>query len=240
MVGEMADEHSPFTDRRAGEAFLVDPPGGSPGPGILVLHSWWGLTDWVRNFCRRLAGEGYTVLAPDLFDGVQPVTEPEGEAVLAGADVDEMSGLVMSSAHALRAASGTPDRPIAVLGFSMGASLALWLSARLGATINAAVAFYGAQSIDFDDATAAYQGHFAEDDHIVSDDDRVVTESFIRLGGCTTDFHTYPGTKHWFFEEGDTHCAEAAELAWRRTIDFLAERVSVGPDADSPDGRGRR
>ena len=131
------------------------------------------------------------------------MTEAEGEAVLGGADPDELSGLVMSSAHTLRAATNNPNRPIAVIGFSMGASLAFWLSARLGSAINAVVAFYGAQSIDFDDAAAAYLGHFATDDHIVSDDDKVVTESFIRLGGRTTEFHTYPGTKHWFFEEGD-------------------------------------
>jgi carboxymethylenebutenolidase len=224
----MADSSSPFTNRRAGEAFLVDPPGGGQGPGVLVLHSWWGLNHWVRDFCRRLAAEGYTVLAPDLFDGVQPVTEAEGEAVLAGADPDELSGLVMSSAHALRAATKTPDRPIAVLGFSMGASLALWLSARLGSAINAAVAFYGAQSIDFDDSSASYQGHFATDDHIVSDDDKIVTESFIRLGGRPTEFHTYPDTKHWFFEEGENHDAEAAELAWTRTLEFLAKHAEAG------------
>lgn len=228
----MSDQSSPFTNRRAGEAFLVDPPGGDQGPGVLVLHSWWGLNHWVRDFCRRLAGEGYTVLAPDLFDGVQPVTEAEGEAVLAGVDADEMSGLVMSSAHTLRAVSKDPDRPIAVLGFSMGASLALWLSARLGTSINAAVAFYGAQSIDFDDASATYQGHFASDDHIVSDEDKVVTESFIRLGGRETEFHTYPETKHWFFEEGENHHAEAAELAWTRTIEFLARHAAIGLASD--------
>ncbi len=221
----MGESSSPFTNRRAGEAFLVDPPGGSQGPGVLVLHSWWGLNDWVRDFCRRLAGEGYTVVAPDLFDGVQPATEAEGEAVLAGADPDELSGLVMSSAHTLRAVADDPNRPIAVLGFSMGASLALWLSARLGSTINAVVAFYGAQSIDFDEATAAYQGHFATDDHIVSDDDKVVTESFIRLGGQSTEFHTYPGTKHWFFEAGENFDPDAAELAWKRTVDFLAQQA---------------
>ena len=228
MVGFMGESSSPFTNRRAGEAFLVDPPGGSQGPGVLVLHSWWGLNDWVRDFCRRLAGEGYTVVAPDLFDGVQPMTEAEGEAVLGGADPDELSGLVMSSAHTLRAVSDDPTRPIAVLGFSMGASLALWLSARLGSAINAVVAFYGAQSIDFDEATAAYQGHFATDDHIVSDDDKVVTESFIRLGGHSTEFHTYPGTKHWFFEAGENFHPEAAELAWNRTLDFLAARAGMG------------
>jgi len=221
----MDDDSFPFTNRRAGEAFLVDPPGGQSGPGVLVLHSWWGLNEWVRDFSRRLAGEGFTVLAPDMFDGVQPVTEAEGEAVLGGINVDELSGLVMSSAHTLRAVSIDPARPIAVVGFSMGASLAMWLSARIGPSVNAAVAFYGAQSIDFDEANAAYQGHFAEDDHIVSDEDRVVTESFIRLGGRHTDFYLYPGTRHWFFEAGPNHDPEAAELAWDRMLTFLAERA---------------
>lgn len=215
---------SPFTNKKAGEAFLVDPEGG-PGPGVLVLHSWWGLTPWTREFCRRVAASGYTVLAPDLFDGVQPMTEAEGEAVLGDQSPDELSGLVMSSAQTLRAASVDPDRPIAVIGFSMGASLAMWLSARLITEVGSVVAFYGAQSIDFDDATATYQGHFAEDDHIVSEEDRVVTESFIRLGGRTTDFHVYPGTKHWFFEEGDNYDRVAADLAWTRTETFLKETI---------------
>ena len=221
----MPDDRSPFTNLRAGEAFLVSPPGGGDGPGVLVLHSWWGLTEWVREFCRRVAAEGYTVLAPDLFDGVQPVTEAEGEAVLASVDPDELSGLVMSSAHTLRVVSDDPSQPIAVIGFSMGASLALWLSARLPSAVSAAIAFYGAQSIDFDDATAAYLGHFAENDHIVTEEDRVVTESFIRLGGRSTEFHLYPGTRHWFFEEGDSFDPAAADLAWSRTVEFLVEHL---------------
>lgn len=223
----MSADGSPFTNRKAGEAFLVDPPGGKQGPGLLVLHSWWGLTPWVRDFCRRLAEEGYTVLAPDIFDGVQPVTEAEGEAVLADQSPDEMSGLVMSSAHTLRVASIDSARPIGVIGFSMGASLGLWLSARLTRAVGAVVAFYGAQSIDFDQATAIYQGHFAEDDHMVSEEDRVVTESFIRLGGRETEFHVYPGAKHWFFEEGDNHDREAAELAWHRMLRFLDRTIAV-------------
>ncbi len=224
-----SDTPSPFTNRRAGEAFLIDPQGG-PGPGVLVLHSWWGLNPWTKEFCRRIAELGFTALAPDLFDGVQPVTEAEGEAVLASVDPDELSGLVMSSAQALRAASVDPERPIAVIGFSMGASLALWLSARLTTEVGAVVSFYGAQSIDFDDATAVYQGHYAEDDHIVSEEDRVVTESFIRLGGRETDFHLYPGTRHWFFEEGDNFDEAAADAAWQRVEAFLQETLAVTAD----------
>ena len=222
----MAGERSPFSNRKAGEAFLVEPPGGQPGPGVLVLHSWWGLNHWVRDFCRRLAAEGYTTLAPDMFDGVQPVTEAEGEAVLAGIDPDELSGLVMSSAHTLRALTDEPNRPIATIGFSMGGSLALWIAARLGQAINAAVVFYGAQAIDFDHAEADFLGHYAEHDHIVSEEDRVVTESFIRLGGRHTEFHVYPGTGHWFFEDGANFDEEAAEVAWNRTLAFLNQQAA--------------
>jgi carboxymethylenebutenolidase len=227
----MTDEpRTPFTNRKAGEAFLIDPTGG-PGPGVLVLHSWWGLNPWVKEFCRRLADEGYTVLAPDLLDGVEPMTADEGEAVLAGLDPDELSGLVMSSAHTLRACSIDGERPIAVVGFSMGASLAMWLSARLTSEVGAVVAFYGTQSIDFDDATARYQGHFADDDHLVREEDRVVTESFIRLGGSETDFHVYPGTQHWFFEEGRNFNADAADVAWTRTLSFLRETIPPTDEA---------
>lgn len=200
---------------------------------MLVLHSWWGLNPWVKEFCRRIAERGYTALAPDLLDGVEPMTPEEGEAVLGGLDPDELSGLVMSSAQTLRACSADSARPIAIIGFSMGASLAMWLSARLPTEVAAVVAFYGTQSIDFDEANARYQGHFAEHDDLVSEEDRVVTESFIRLGGRETDFHLYPGTKHWFFEHGANFEPEAAELAWTRTIKFLDENLGIEPSSQA-------
>lgn len=207
----------------AGEAFFVGPEGGRRGPGVLVLHSWWGLNDWVRDFCRRLSDEGYTVLAPDLMEGETPDTALKGEAALAKVEPNSLSGLVLASVGVLQRASEGEDQPIAVIGFSMGASLALWLAARAPDQVKTVVGLYGAQSIDFDEADAHFQGHFAENDHMVSEEDRVTTEAFIRLGNNETDFHLYPGTSHWFFEAGDTFDPEAAELAWTRTIAFLAE-----------------
>jgi dienelactone hydrolase len=61
----------------------------------------------------------------------------------------------------------------------------------------------------------------------VSEEDRVVTESFIRLGGRSTEFHVYPDTGHWFFEEGKSYDPRAAELAWDRTVDFLARQAKA-------------
>lgn len=230
-------KRSQFTGRKAGEAYLVQPDEG-PGPGVLVLCSWWGLTRYIKDFCATLADHGYTVLAPDLLQGERPSTEAEGEQALAELDADELTGLVISSAHLLRSATADVTRPIAVVGFSMGASLAFWLSARLPDSVKGVVAFYGAQSIDFDAAKANYQGHFAEHDQWVSDDDRVLTESFVRLSGLDTDFHVYPGTTHWFMEAGNpNHDPEAAAEALERTLGFLHANLR-GPDPVEPD-RGR-
>jgi len=217
----MSGTDSSPAESTAGEAFLVNPRGGVKGPGVLLLHSWWGLTNEVKDLAERIADEGFTVIAPDLMDGARPTTIEEGEAALATISPDELSGLVMSSANALRAVAKEQGAPIGVVGLSMGGSMALWLSARLPESVKAVVTFYGAQSIDFDEATATYLGHFGDQDHMVDEEERVVTESFIRLGGRDAEFHTYEGAGHWFFEPGEHHDPEAAALAWDRTTEFL-------------------
>jgi carboxymethylenebutenolidase len=213
----------------AGSAYLVHPHAG-PGPGILLLHSWWGLTQFFKDLANQLADAGYTVLVPDLLEGKQPSTPDEAEHTLADADVNKGAALVLSSARALRSASRDPRAQIAVIGFSMGASWGLWLSARSPQEVVAAVAFYGTQSIDFGEATSAYLGHFAEFDALVPDDEVVELEAHLRMLGRDVEFFRYPGTSHWFFESDRelAYVQTAADLAWKRTLEFLDARLPVG------------
>ncbi len=53
--------------------YLAKPEDGSEAnPGIIVIHEWWGLNDNIRMMTDKLAGEGYTALAVDLYNGGRP------------------------------------------------------------------------------------------------------------------------------------------------------------------------
>jgi carboxymethylenebutenolidase len=209
---------------------------------VLVLHSWWGLTQFFRDACNRLADEGFVALAPDLHGDNRTADRPdEAEALLAATDPDRTARLVAASISMLRGMPATPDAPIGIIGFSMGASWALWAATRFPDDVAAVVAFYGSQDIDFAMANAAFQGHFAEHDEFVSDDELVEMEAHLRLLGHDVDFHRYPGTGHWFVEEdqGAAYVESAADLAWERTIRFLHEQLDRYLDADPGEAGAR-
>jgi carboxymethylenebutenolidase len=205
----------------AGDAFQIMAPSGR-GPGVLVLHSAWGLTDGTRDFCRSLSDEGFTVVAPDLLDGVVASTSDEAERQLQSVDPSRLTVLVQAGARALYAAGRDPGAKMAVIGFSMGGSLAFWAGARLATIFDRSVSYCGAQSIDFAAAEGPFLGHFGELDPLVSEDDRTYTESLIRLGGNDSEFYLYDGVNAGFAEPGHLGYDEsAADKSFARTIEFL-------------------
>lgn len=219
---------------RAGTAYVVAPDAGE-GPGVLLLHGWWGLTPFFRSVADRLADAGFVALAPDLFAGQTADTPDEAKALLAGTDATAMVELVRSSVGVLAGLPITPDAPVAVVGFSMGASLGLWASANVADRVGAVSAFYGTTDVDFAPVRASVQGHFAEFDDVESEDDLALMEAHMRLAGLDLELHHYPGTAHWFFESDRAvaYSAEAAELAWDRTVAFLHRHLDDGSSVEA-------
>jgi carboxymethylenebutenolidase len=216
---------------RAGTGYLALPEGGA-GPGVLVLHAWWGLTPFFRDLCDRLAAEGFVALAPDLHGGKTADTIEEAEALLAAVDPNEVAHLARSSLFTLRSLPATGGGPVGLLGFSMGASWAMWLSARAPEDVAATAIFYGAQDIDYAASGSAYLGHFAEIDEYVDDDELVLMEADLHLLDRDVEFHRYLGTGHWFFEaDRASFDPEAAALAWDRTLAFLHRHLDIPPEA---------
>lgn len=192
---------------------------------MLVLHSWWGLTDATRDRCNLLADAGFAALAPDLFDGVVASDDDHGRALLNDADPNRLAMAVKSCADALRRMPATSDGPIMIVGFSMGASLGLWLSEREPDGVSAVSAYYGTQGIDFAETRARYQFHMTIDDPLIDPDELALMEASLRLADRPVEIHTYDGVGHFFAEPATPGFDEtAADLAWDRTMEFLTHR----------------
>jgi carboxymethylenebutenolidase len=194
------------------------------GPGVLLLHSFWGLTSAVKHIADGLADLGYTVLVPDISFGELPKTEQDAVEHLGAASPDRLASLVMSSTALLYERS--KPGPIGIVGFGMGGSLGLWASVRAPDLVSAVVSFYGSQQIDFAGSRSAYLVHLAERDSYLSDDEAVFMEATMGLESLDVEVIRYPGTSHGFCEpDGDTFDPVAFETAWSRTLDFMAERL---------------
>ena len=77
-------------------AYLALPASGK-GPGILVLHAWWGLTPFFKELCNRLAEQGFVALAPDLYHGPTASTVDEAQALVDSADWPKVAATVMAA-----------------------------------------------------------------------------------------------------------------------------------------------
>jgi len=204
------------------DGYLAIPESGS-GPGVLVLHAWWGLNDTFKTVADRLAEAGFVAFAADLAEGQVAKTIEEAEKV--GGSVDERYETVRSSvgdiAQWLVNHDATTGDKVGILAFSLGAYFGLFASNARPDLIHSVVTFYGAGSYDFAQSQAAYQGHFAENDPYEGEnvDD---LEQAMKDAGRPVEFFHYPGTGHWFFEPDRPEYNEAAaKLAWERTLNFL-------------------
>ena len=117
-----------------------------PRPGVLVVHEWWGLNDYIRGRARMLAELGYTALAADMYgDG-----RTAGDAEDAGALMNAVLGDMDTGTARFKAAYDTlaghpaadPDR-LAAIGYCFGGATVLH-GARIGMDLKGVVSFHGA------------------------------------------------------------------------------------------------
>ncbi len=219
-------------DGKTFNGYLAEPPHGS-GPGVLVLHAWWGLTEPFQQVCDQLAQAGFVALAPDLYHGKTTASVEEAEELVGALNQDEerVRGDIAGSVQVLRQHEATHlsdgRGKLAIIGFSLGGAYALDMSIRMSQEIAAVVTFYASYpGLDYSGTNAAYLCHFAEKDPFEPAESVAEMEQELRAAGRQATFYTYPGTKHWFFEENrPEYDAEAARIAWERTTQFLHERL---------------
>ena len=204
-------------DGNTANAYLAMPENG--GPGILLLHAWWGLKPFFKQVCDQLAKQGFTVLAPDLYQGRIAKTIDEAKILREQCDNELIDNIVKVAKDHL--VSLRTDQPIGVLGFSMGASWALTIAAN-EPDVAAAVIFYGAAEADFNKVKAKVLGHFAEVDEWEPIEYVRKMEADMKAADLDVTLHVYPKAGHWFVEEDrPEYDSASAILAWSRTFEFL-------------------
>jgi carboxymethylenebutenolidase len=212
---------------RTGAGYLALPEQQS-GPGVLVLHAWWGLNSFFQDLCDRLAQAGFVAFAPDLYQSRVVATIDEAEALLKQRDNQAMDAIANGGLAYLRAHPAVRGDGVAALGFSLGASWAADLASSAPADIPAVILFYGTVGADFAQARAAFLCHFGENDELEPLDGVRQMEAELRAAGRAVTLHLYPGAQHWFFEtDRPEYNALAAELAWQRTIEFLHSKLQA-------------
>jgi len=200
-------------------AYLASPSYG--GPGILLLPSWWGLKPFFKQVCNQLAERGYTVLAPDYYQGRVANTIDEAKTLQeeVESDLDAMGAMIKAAKNHL--ASLQSKKPIGIVGFSMGTDWAIMTAAE-ASDVAAIVLFYGSWSTDFSKMKSKVLGHYAETDEWVLFDQVKEMEKNMKAAGVDVAIHFYPGTAHWFMEsDHPDYDSASAKLAWNRTFEFL-------------------
>jgi len=205
-------------------------PALGKGPGILLCHAWWGLNGYFKGLADRLAADGFTVLAPDLFDGSVAADIAAAEAQVSTVEVDGGKTAIKRELGALDflLSQGTVDGPfVAAMGFSMGAAYASWL-ATLRREVENVVLFYGGvwnggRPEKFPELTyAGLQAHLAPNDEWESEEAMFQVRADMQAAGRTVEVYVYPGTKHWFMEtDRPEFSPQAATQAWERVLAFL-------------------
>lgn len=200
-------------------AYLAD----GKGPGILLLHAWWGLKPFFKQTCDRIAKQGYTVLAPDLRDGQIAKTIDEAKALMEKSDGDFIGATVFTAKDYLREMA---KGKIGAIGFSMGAAWSLILASSVPDQVGALVMFYGNEGVDYGKITAKVMGHYSDNDEWEPNEFVDNTFAEFKKAGVDTTLHIYPGVAHWFVEEDrPEYDSAAAQLAWSRTFEFLKKNL---------------
>ncbi len=204
-----------------------------PLPAVIVIHEWWGLNDNIRAVADRLAGEGYIVLAIDLFGGETAETPDQArrqmQAVVenpepAYENIRQAYDFVNTTAGAPRTGS---------LGWCFGGGWSLNTAMLLPDELDAAVIYYGQVTEDADrlhDIGAPILGHFGGKDRGIPVESVKRFEAALERLRKKYEIHIYPDASHAFANPtGRAYDKEAADDAWERTLEFLG--VHLGTDS---------
>ena len=204
-----------------------------PLPGILAIHEWWGLNENIEAMARRLAGEGYQVLAVDLYSGevadtpevaTQLVQEVANNPFAAEANITKAYNYLVEEKQAPQVAS---------IGWCFGGSWSLETALLFPQELDAAVIYYGGQvgektAEELSILEMPILGIFGAQDSSIPLEVVDRLESTLQELDKEAEIIVYEDAGHAFANpSGQNYVPEAAEDAWSATTEFLNEYLTA-------------
>jgi carboxymethylenebutenolidase len=215
--------HFPSDDIQV-EAYLSKPKTPGKHPAVLVVHENRGLNDNIRSIARRFAAAGYVALAPDLLSRVggtaKKTPEEAGEAIASLLAPYPISDLKSAFEYLLKDADVDVQK-ISTVGFDWGGWRSFTLT--LGEPkLYRVVMFYGSVPDGaFGMVHAPVLAHYARWDNRLTGNAMWIDEQ-MKKAGKKFVYYVYEADHGFFNETSPRYNADAAKLAWSRTLDFLA------------------
>ncbi len=206
------------------------PQAKANAPALLVFHEWWGLNDNIQKMTEKLAAEGYTALAVDLYEG-QVADKPEDAMTLmkkASQNQKNFDSNVEQAYDYLK--TKTKAGKIGTIGWCFGGTSSLNTALLLPKKIDATVIYYGSGIENDRDKLKVLEmpilGIFAELDQSIPVAKVKQFEQTLKSLGKSVEIDIYPNADHAFANpSGTRYNATAAEDAWKKTIAFLKKNL---------------
>jgi carboxymethylenebutenolidase len=210
------------------KGYLARPAKGKKLPVVLVIHENRGLNPYIEDVARRLATEKFIAFAPDGLTSVggYPGTDEKGAVAFRTVDGKKMTEDFVAAAKWLKARKDSTGK-LGAVGFCFGGGMVNQLAVRLGADLNAGVAFYGRQAgaDDVPKISAPLLLHYAGNDQGVNAG-IASYEAALKANNKVYSLHMYEGKQHGFHNDTTPRYDKAAAtLAWQRTIDFFNKNL---------------
>jgi carboxymethylenebutenolidase len=205
--------------------FLATPEKPGRYPGLIVVHEWWGLNDWVKEQTVKLASQGFVALAVDLYRGKVAADASEAHELSRGLPDDRAILDLMSSIVYLTTRNDVERGRVGTIGWCMGGGYAVQLAMHVP-RLGACVVNYGALPTDPNDLQnigAPFLGNFGADDRGITPADVQAFQKSMETLGRQVDIKIYDGAGHAFENPNnkDGYRPQAAEDAWNRSVAFL-------------------
>jgi carboxymethylenebutenolidase len=211
------------------QALIYTPEGKGPFPGILVIHEWWGLNDWVKEQASKLSDLGYVALAIDLYRGKVATTPDEAHEIMRGVPDDRAARDLHAAFEFLKSQSNVKKDRIASIGWCMGGGYSFNVALQ-EPTLTADVINYGHLATDPESLkkiNASILGIFGAQDRGIPVEDVKKFEQSMKQMGKKVEIVIYPDAGHAFENPNNQtgYRPNDAADAWKRTVKFLAETL---------------